>query len=59
MKEDLQIEIASNTDDWSDEVWAEWDTLLVNNPSAYLDSRSIKAALDVEERKLAGDTFYS
>ena len=57
MKEALQIEIASKSSDWRKEVWSEWDHLLVENPSAYLDSRSIKAALDVEVRNLQAIRF--
>ena len=57
MKGGFQIDKASKSNDWSDEVWAEWDTLLVKKPSAYLDSRSIKAALDVDVRNLQAIRF--
>jgi len=44
---------ASNVEDWGDEVWHKWDEFLeLNTPSAFLDSRSVKAALCVENRSL-------
>ena len=48
----LYLKIASTSGDWTDEQWRQWDLCLVDHPSAYLDSRSIKAALDVDSRKL-------
>lgn len=47
-----EILIASSSSDWSDEIWSDWDRVLISNPSAYLNSKSIKAALDVPHRKL-------
>ena len=48
----LDLQIASSSGDWSDDDWKQWDECLLENPSAYLDSRSIKAALDVDSRML-------
>ena len=48
----LEIKIASSSDQWLEEEWQEWDKMLAQNPSAYLDSRSIKASLDVDQRFL-------
>ena len=48
----LEIKITSTSNSWSDELWKQWDNCLLENPSAYLDSRSIKAALDVVSRRL-------
>ena len=42
----------SLSNDWDDDFWAKWDIFLTKNPSAYLDSRSVKAALDVPQREL-------
>jgi len=42
----------SLSNDWDDPFWAKWDSFLTKNPSAYLDSRSVKAALDVPQRAL-------
>jgi hypothetical protein len=42
----------SLSNDWDDAFWAKWDNFLTENPSAYLDSRSVKAALDVPQRVL-------
>lgn len=47
-----RIDIISSSDQWSEEEWRKWDDFLAFEPSAYLDSRSIKAALDVETRHL-------
>jgi len=47
-----EILVASSSSDWSDEIWSDWDQVLISNPSAYLASKSIKAALDVPNRKL-------
>tara|TARA_B110000444_G_scaffold248062_1_gene271486 strand:+ start:1644 stop:2858 length:1215 start_codon:yes stop_codon:yes gene_type:complete len=47
-----EILVASSSSDWSDEIWSDWDKVLISNPSAYLASKSIKAALDVPHRKL-------
>lgn len=44
---------ASNLEDWGDEDWHKWDEFLkLKPPSAFLDSRSVKAALCVENRSL-------
>jgi hypothetical protein len=44
---------ASNLEDWDDEDWYKWDEFLkLKPPSAFLDSRSVKAALCVENRSL-------
>jgi len=48
----IEIKIASSSDQWLDKEWQEWDKMLAQNPSAYLDSRSIKASLDVDQRFL-------
>ena len=48
----LEIKIASSSEQWLEEEWQEWDKMLAQNPSAYLGSRSIKAALDVDQRFL-------
>lgn len=37
---------------WDDDFWGKWDSFQAGNPSAYLDSRSVKAALDVPQRQL-------
>ena len=42
----------SLSNDWDDAFWDKWDNFLTENPSAYLDSRSVKAALDVPQRVL-------
>ena len=47
-----RIDIISSSDQWSEEEWRKWDEFLAFEPSAYLDSRSIKAALDVKTRRL-------
>ena len=47
-----RIDIISSSDQWSEEEWRKWDDFLAFEPSAYLDSRSIKAALDVKTRRL-------
>ena len=47
-----RIDIISSSDQWSEDEWKKWDEFLAIEPSAYLDSRSIKAALDVETRRL-------
>jgi len=44
---------ASHLEDWSNEDWHKWDEFLkLKSPSAFLDSRSVKAALCVENRSL-------
>jgi hypothetical protein len=37
--------------EWDNEFWAKWDKFLAIHPSAYLDSRSVKASLDVPNRE--------
>ena len=45
--------IASKSTDWSDELWGKWDAFMkLQAPSAFLDSRTVKAALSVENRNL-------
>jgi hypothetical protein len=48
----LTLKVAISSDDFTTEEWAQWDSCLESNPSAYLDSRSIKAALNIPHRKL-------
>ena len=47
-----QITITSKSELWSGQEWLKWDEFLSDNPSAYLHSNSIRAALDVETRNL-------
>jgi hypothetical protein len=47
----MQLIHTSSAGEWDDEFWAKWDKLLAKRPSAYLDSRSVKAALNVTDRK--------
>ena len=48
----IELLIAISSNDWSDKIWSDWDSVLISNPSVYLNSKSIKAALDVPHRKL-------
>jgi len=48
----MDLIYTSLSNDWNVEFWAKWDKFLSKNPSAYLDSRSVKAALDVPQRAL-------
>ena len=48
----LKLEFTSQPGQWSDQDWAEWDKLLMADPSAHLDSRTIRAALNVPHRKV-------
>ena len=50
MKTEIKVALSSNQ--WTNEDWKKWDDFLKQNPSTYLDSRSIRAALEVEERSL-------
>ena len=51
---------ASNLRDWDDEVWHKWDEFLkLKTPSAFLDSRSVKAALCVENRSLMAVCWFN
>ena len=47
-----QIDLATSSNQWSDDEWGEWDKMLSHEPSAYLHSKTIRAALDVEARNL-------
>ena len=47
-----QIDIATTSNKWSDDEWGKWDKMLSYDPSAYLHSKTIRAALDVEARNL-------
>ena len=47
-----QIDIATSSNQWSDEEWDAWDKMLSHEPSLYLHSKTIRAALDVEARNL-------
>ena len=47
-----QIDIATTSNKWSDHEWGKWDKMLSYDPSAYLHSKTIRAALDVEARYL-------
>jgi hypothetical protein len=51
-KSSLTLRVASSSEDFTQEEWASWDAHLQSNPSAYLDSRSIKAALNIVQRQL-------
>jgi len=48
----MNLIYTSLSDEWDDSFWSKWDKFLSQDPSAYLDSRSVKAALDVPNRAL-------
>ena len=48
----MHLIYTSIADEWGDDFWAKWDEFLLKQSSAYLDSRSVKAALDVPNREL-------
>lgn len=52
MAQKLKLEFITEASAWSDAKWAAWDELLSHDPSAHLDSRTIKAALNVPARKM-------
>ena len=52
MRAVYQIDIATSSNQWTDKEWSEWDKMLSHEPSAYLHSKTIRAALDVEHRNL-------
>jgi hypothetical protein len=52
--------IASNIGDWNDDIWYKWDEFLKSKrPSAFLDSRSVKAALNVENRHIIAVCWFN
>ena len=52
-----QIDLATSSNQWSDDEWGEWDKMLSHEPSAYLHSKTIRAALDVEEAINKGQIY--
>lgn len=51
MTKALKLEYTTEAESWPQSTWAAWDHLLSSDPSAHLDSRTIRAALNVPQRK--------
>lgn len=52
MIEHLKLEYTTDSDQWSEGEWRAWDEILKSDPSAHLDSRTVRAALNVPLRKV-------